>query len=1483
MTPVSIQQMHHGAYKYYKHLFVSDCPEPLTNMTCEKFADFIGQKMADYSETLRSQISHVINEENISSTCFADLSNDVLQQVFECYGVKYTLGVRACCQKVQDMIRKHQENPDRGFKSVLRKFGTHFANRKYTVCTVQSAHDDSLLDPVHCFSYPKMRKEVCLCHFVKEVVRFTAGCINTMQNGTLHFGILPKENGLGQILGVDISKCLNANEVDLAVQTAIEISFSKRNRCQVMRCIGPVQIIPVEEGGSVLELDVHPCSMYLSGDILITMYPPKGNQEEIVFCYVRSSKAVEKIGKSRLEEMSDLLSQAVCERMRLEEWSGNKNYETKYHFAKLRECLTAGNEYVTDQLYPLFVISSYTTTADTECVEQILASMKTAFLSSPLIFDFEKSTYLIKIIEGNDNFFHVHLAENVHDSTSGSRLLTENIWLYCNGNDEHSAQRMRLQDYTDHRDEGVRSLLKESFDLFGKRNLIVFLVFEKLSKSDPLFHLAEDVRRIYKGTPVIISDQDKNVEDLRNEYGRFVTESELNLLFHTSLSWGDTVEIISSVFRPDPDTVCKFPTAFGSSVFMSKKEKKELKVDDIELISEDLCTQFETMDDRQRWEKEKTDKENFYRGNEASWYNFFTRTNVCKREVFQTHVAAIEKKIRKGDERFEIVEILHQPGAGGTTLGKHLIWHFSQFVKSTHERYRCCLVKTVNVEETARQITRFRNFKEKRPEKAGPVIVLVDNKSDEVKKQFKDDIDKEAYRHGSQGKLFCLLIFVSRVSAEESDPKKVVLRHTLSTAEATWFEDRFQKEMRSFGEKYVKSLIAFNVMKENFSETYIKNTTMELMKELNKQESTMLQHLAIVNYYDLLERPIPTSVFDNVMGFFRSSGKQYAIQELISSRRSVGLVANMKRNTKITKTWNACVSEPCSLLLKCKSVEYKKANLCKFKSADGNEALSKNFQALSYQQGYLIVSPLVALAVIKTTQQTRKKSLSDLVKELLEFAKQQQKTVGDIASDSFADIVCSLFKLRETYKVKGGKETKAKFSKLVLSFTDPGHGDSLNKENEKTVLNLMESCFRDFNDPYVGQQLARYYIRLEKLDEAEKEIKTAIDKMPSNPFLHSTLGYIHKRKMEKIFDKADKQNSENAVQMILTGLEAINVFVKAQDLAKTGPALELERDDGLNSFLQNEVSAALLVLEKCCDFDCCSDNSKFSEFINGQQSNAFDCLQPSIDGFRKGQAIQCHFHNSLRHLEYARGMVKRNFSEIRSNEDDRIAIELRKKFNSLYNGRNNKFPGETFQSLRDRVASGDYRYLKYLSQEVYRSLKISEEQEKDLLMYIGSELILLSNKKSKISDDRYRELLRYTKDLADMQLHSHGMPYIEAFLYLVLFHWPLPERIKKHSTAICSFNTLQRAIDKWKAEYSKLFKKMPTMYFALWKGIPGEDIIDQDHVRSEWHRYENPDPSFRHEVKSVDIWNNDYFRTKYVSLKGIVDDSGKYIRHEVNR
>lgn len=506
--------------------------------------------------------------------------------------------------------------------------------------------------------------------------------------------------------------------------------------------------------------------------------------------------------------------------------------------------------------------------------------------------------------------------------------------------------------------------------------------------------------------------------------------------------------------------------------------------------------------------------------------------------------------------------------------------------------------------------------------------------------------------------------------------------------------------------------------------------------------------------------------------------------------------------------------------------------------------------------------------------------MADLVGELLDFTK-QQKTLQDIASDSFADTVCSLFRLRETFKVRGGKETKAKFSKLILSFLDNGH-DREDEEVENIVTDLLKRCFQYFSDPYVGQQLARFYIWLNKFGEAEKEIKTAIDQMPNNPFFYSTLGLIHRKKIEKVFELADKQNYENALQMITTGLEAIHWFVKAQNLAEKESGFEHETEEGLNSFLQDEVRAALMVLQKCCGFECCSDQVKFYEFINGQESQEFDCLKPSIEGFRKGQPVQSHVNDSLRHLEYTRGMPKRNYSEMRSAEHDRIAKELRKEYNSIYNESNDNFVGETFQALKDRVDKENYDYLKRLSIDVNSSSVISEQHEKKLLVYIGSRLILMSNKESDISEEEYSELLRYSKNLADMQMQPRRMPYIEAYMYLVLFHWPLSERIRRHSNAICHFNYLQSVIIKWKEEYSKRFKKLPRMYFALWKGFPGKDIIDQDYVRREWHRHNKRNPNLRREVKSVDVWNDTLFRSKYVSLKGIVDENGQYIKHEVS-
>lgn len=117
--------------------------------------------------------------------------------------------------------------------------------------------------------------------------------------------------------------------------------------------------------------------------------------------------------------------------------------------------------------------------------------------------------------------------------------------------------------------------------------------------------------------------------------------------------------------------------------------------------------------------------------------------------------------------------IYYQPGAGGSTTGRQVLWNIK-------EKYRCCVVKTVT-KQTCAQICELRRHKE--DQDALPVLVLVDLDDEEAVSRFYDDMVAEGHKHTCD--TFCVLLLCCRVSQLPSRKvnNKVFLQQRLSERE----------------------------------------------------------------------------------------------------------------------------------------------------------------------------------------------------------------------------------------------------------------------------------------------------------------------------------------------------------------------------------------------------------------------------------------------------------------------------------------------------------------------------------------------------------------------------------------------------------------------------------------------------------------------------------------------------------------------------
>lgn len=1456
----------------YLFLLFSAEAQPLTNMPSEKFAEYLGNEMAQASETLRSPVAKIIRIESINSSFFATLNPEDLESVFkDREGITYGLGVKNQLRRVQDQIRRQQAHDSDttdnfAFRPFLKSaFGIH-----YKVCICSVDHAPGLLDAVHYFSFPDKQSPY---YFAKEVIRFATGCINARQNGTIHFGIKPLENHLGRVLGVSRTVFSNAGSLMNSINIAIRECFqSKEQQGEVLNCLGPVLVIPLDEHNVVLEMDVIPHYSCLSDTVYVASFPPKGPQSESCFMFVKTIYKVDTIDSSRVHCIKREHSSAVSRRKHLDN-QVTDHYETKPKLLDLKDALTDGNEYVTDNLYPVLMVGSRSSTTDTGGFLESLLKMKSAFLSSSFVFDFDRSTRLMEAIEESSSYFHVVTAEDfLCENIYNYLFQAGNIWLFCNGNQDHGTPSMDLKDYRKHRMTGVNESLQIAMKTFGARAMFILFVFKKLIPTDPEYVHAEDIIK-HNHRPIIISDRAENLEDLKKSCSKYVDRNELGTIFHYGFSWNEVCNELSTVFRRDPDTVCKLPDNQGGFVTMTKKDKFDRGIKDIELLSGNECKlEFNSMSDTEQKEKEEKERENFYRGVEVTWWNFFFQLHVCERTILTDYTEEIQTRMATGKNRLEVIEILHQPGSGGTTLGKHILWHFSQFKTSSRNSYRCCVVKSINKGDTASQIASLRAFKAENLSEAKPVIVLLDNKTEESLKNFISDLDEKAYRNGSSTKVFCVLIILSRCSIKMAERKKNVLRHELQPQEISWFTSKYNEQLKTFGEAHVKSLISFNVMKANFDKTYIEETTTEIMKGVTKSEKILLQHLSLLNYFDILESPVPGSVFDDLMGVKGSSYRSFQIKDLTYSG-PVGLVIpGAQRHQQYSRTWNCSASEACRLLLKDKYLDNNPSTeVSKLNSKGVTNSISVRSQTFNYQKGLMIVSPLVALAILKRIQMLTGKPATVLITELLDFAKKQKPNLGDRAAEYFTQLVCSLFKTRERHA-----EFKSKFSKLVESIYEGQCEFEINSGNNvENTLQIMKKCCQELDDPFVGQSLARfYYLKLNRFDDAEIEIRLSISKVESNPYLYDTLGQIFKEKLKYDMVNLNFQSDENVVRLFTSAQEAMKAFEKAQNLS------EKQQIDETITSLRDGLDTMLYLLENSEKYLLKGSKERFYEFLNGKEDAVFDCYQPHIGSFRKGNSHQRCIEDSLRHLEYSRCMIKRKYNESKSFEDDKSKSKLRTRFSKIYSktDASERF-GETMQALKDahgRSKSNGTNILEKLARSSRGELKI-KQTEKSLLVYIGAKTLLSCEGSAETTSEEYNNILQYTKALVELQ-QSRDRPYIEAFMYLALYHWPLESRMRQHLAEMCSFDKLEKTCQDWKRAYDDRFKRNPTLYYVLGNGKPGMDIVDQKLVKEKWNWLKTKE---RYDVKSVDIFNVPDFVDQYTRFEGIVDLDGRFVKHEV--
>ncbi|XP_052812804.1 sterile alpha motif domain-containing protein 9-like isoform X2 [Mya arenaria] len=1433
---------------------------PVINLPSEDFALYVGQKLKQLSDSPKMAkmieiITKSITEELISSLIFSKLKPDSVREFFkgalsgDGYGL--TIGVEETLIEIHQTLQVQSNVSVSEKTTALRSFKT-VASNGYSASSIVSSVSTDLTDPAHYFLYPSQLRDLRPLYFLSMAIKFICACINGRQNGTFHFGIKPLDNEKGKVIGLSTVLFDNINLLS-TFNNCIKRCFGV-NANRITRCLGPLQNVDVDGNKTVIEFDVEPVSTFLEEKLVQIQFPPWGNTKQK--CFLRTPLgSIEAIDQTIIEKGDESISNIFDRRRMLDEEKIHLKKTETNRLSQLTQVLTAGNKYVTPHLFPHVICGQYSNANNSEELLSDLTSMESVFLSACVVFNFDDSTSLRPLIEKGKLIFDVL---DVDKSQMIDPDITKRAWINCGHScDETVVVRKRFDP------RGFSTVVERAVMSFAERTLFIFFIFQDLHKSNPLFMTALEFCNKYTDKTIIISDRKENVESLLKEVPQY-TDVDVDGIFFYGFSWKRLALALKAVFVNNPDIMYKLPNGDGTVTLLTEKDKTIAQIDDIDIISGHECVaEFEEMNDDDRRKKKAEVEKSFYEGNEVCWWNFFFDGQVCRRDYVADYTERIEQHIRNGAIKrlFEIVEIFHQRGAGGTTVGKQLLWKFSQFKADATKALKACIVQNVTKDKTVKQIARLRQLGEDDKDLIKPVLVLVDNTTEEEIQVLKGELDLVSYKQGSKsGQLFCILIVVSQVDMQYSK-SRLVLKHFLSKEEKSRFEDR-SKDVKD-----LQSLIAFNVMKENFDKQYIKRTVHDIVSGLETKEEKVLQHLSLISMFDG-KAAIPTSVFDDLMGCVVSTSGSFSVDELLNSKHPAGLAFNLRHKGAVSyrQTWNTKTTESLELMLK-------------YKETKGLSAVT-------------IISPLIVEDILEYLKGKYSLTLEDVVEDLLNFMERKttEASEKERAVSIFKDVICDLFVIRQNIKTDEKAEGRREFSNLVRALTNQLPGD-MPTDPYTRADKWMKKCFVVSRYPFIEQHRARLGIFYRQYPSALDAIQQAIAVNDKVPIFYDTYGQIYRSQMDLILRKTpDYKFAGTSKDIFQLAQQAIRYFRRAQ---------ELDQINDMTSYLM-ELNTALSFLDKVMDVDEeVGDRTLFVRFLNGVDTEKFDYLGKEIYTFRKWSEQYFHITNTLVRIEYELFMKKRPCKDEASRKyTEGKANTLRYQYESIYGKEDECFVvGETFRSLKKAYLND----LAGLERKVERLEHKHDLNEKDLMVYLAYHIIKISlmkeiedEQKSEL-EQRYPLLIQRSEKLLQIQRDKKKRKlkvrtiYIEAYMYFTLLHWPLQLRSDKYSSDICRTDRLPKLLEEWQNEYDERFaskrndqvRVKPTTFFALAEGNPGCDIVDQDMIRDVWREQQNKDGYQRREVKEDDIWNQNLGVRPYVRLEGVVDGNGHSIKYKI--
>lgn len=969
------------------------------------------------------------------------------------------------------------------------------------------------------FSSGNRAKETRLVKFQKEVLRFACGCLNARKNGTIYFGIGDSVNDIdsksyrhGEIVGFTISETENdsrASYTDI-LKHGIKMCFDSDTADYAEKCISnPIfikVIIPKENFRYVMEVDVEPLSIICQNHHFkvnlgqIQNFACKSEKNKS-YMFVRKGASTEKIKKENEKHFIDYeLPRLINERTDFDQQK--KLLVPRESLAKKLERLLTRDRLKFDKhLWPILVLGK--PDEEQKSHEQLIENlyfMKTIHFAA--VFDFDNFSDKDGLCSSYRNSERSELCtgERFHEKAGNLQDLaneldfSKTMWIFANGKDEgkpHVSRSEWHKVYSAGICDAV-SFFNQICVIPKGRAVIVVLLFS--FDFDGLIDTFNEITRKFGWGPIVIISENKRIFDSFSETiqqeGKG-SEKELNDVSIIGMPWAHVSSTIASMTGYIEKMNCVLPCSSGAYVKADSKFIDTLV--GLRILSAKEC---ENLKKDKYKEKAIEEEMQFYKGQKVTWWNFYFGSHVCKRNKYEDLNRRADYLLFNAcQENINVIKLViaHEPGAGATTVGHHLLWHLRC-------QYRCCVVEQYSKMTTQSILSLWKYQEEQSKTSPKPVVVLLDNTESSEMTIFEFIRELEiAFRKNEKNiGMKCLALICQRHEKlkHDADRENVhYLKQELTDKEIDWFNIKYEELERTGRELGLEDfkpshLISFMIMRKGFNQAYIKKTVKCLISDIysSVNEYKLVKYLSLLTTYTRRgdNAHVPLQCCDKFMG-----GNPLFWERSMSSSLKALLIIT-----------------------------------------DEEQSSGKRIRLSHTSFGEAILNEIMEL---------ENAHLADITLEFLNSPLFKNNTYGE---KCLVDNTISMLIQRKKEEYDNGKNTK--FSPLIEKILK----DS--KDSYLKAAEVLKLGFENFKDSAIAQALARLHLQCQNFDKALEWVKeaAALSKPAGLSFIYHTHGLVLRAK----FKDSIKKNTFCPVDVpkyLDVILKSLDAFMYAQECCDT--------------------------------------------------------------------------------------------------------------------------------------------------------------------------------------------------------------------------------------------------------------------------------------------------------------------------------------------